>query len=49
VAAGRLVELFPDTTINEEWGYWLAEPDSAEGRPEGLSAFKTWVLSEAAA
>jgi LysR family transcriptional regulator, glycine cleavage system transcriptional activator len=49
VAAGRLVELFPETCINEDWGYWLAEPDSTEGRAEGIAAFKDWVLAEAAA
>ncbi|MFO1034413.1 MAG: hypothetical protein U1E15_10175 [Hyphomicrobiales bacterium] len=43
------MELFPATVINKDWGYWLAEPDSAEGRPEGLAAFKAWVLAEAAA
>jgi LysR family transcriptional regulator, glycine cleavage system transcriptional activator len=49
VKAGRLVHLFDGTAINEDWGYWLVEPENTEGRADAIAAFKAWILGEAAA
>lgn len=49
VSAGRLVVLFENTSVNEDWSYWLVEPDNKEGRAEAISAFRSWLMKEAAA
>jgi LysR family transcriptional regulator, glycine cleavage system transcriptional activator len=49
VAAGRLVHVYQGTSINEDWGYWLVEPENTDGREVAIAAFKTWILNEAAA
>ena len=33
---GRLVMLFENTAVNEDWSYWLVEPENKEGRAEAL-------------
>lgn len=49
VHAGRLVQLFAGTSINEDLGYWLVEPENTEGRAEAIAAFRSWIFAEAAA
>jgi len=47
VAAGRLVELFPDLTLPVEFSYYLVYPESRADDPR-IQAFATWVREERA-
>jgi len=45
VAAGRLVELFPDLTLPVEFSYYLVYPKARADDPR-IQAFATWVREE---
>jgi LysR family transcriptional regulator, glycine cleavage system transcriptional activator len=49
VVAGRLVLLYNSITINENYGYWLVEPENQEGRATAVAAFKAWLIATAGA
>jgi DNA-binding transcriptional LysR family regulator len=47
IAAGRLVQLFPDIRADDGWGYYLVATEVGLRRP-AVAAFRDWLMAEIA-